>query len=112
MYINCLLRCIRRGNGRVEPPGDEEEGNTVVLYHHRLYRLRGNLHNYAQYWHSLLWIPTLAMGEGRRKSVDLALQTSVLGIKTLHSTAEVTDNKAGGGCAMNDCIDARAQAKH
>ena len=34
----------------------------------------------------------LATGEGRRKSVDLALQTSVLGVKTLHSTAEVSDN--------------------
>ena len=33
--------------------------------------------------------PTLATGEGRRKSADLALQTSVLGVKTLHSTAEV-----------------------
>ena len=27
--------------------------------------------------------------------MDLALQTSVLGVKTLHSTA--------GGCARNDC---------
>ena len=37
-------------------------------------------------------------GEGRRKSVDLALQTSVLGVKTLHSMAEVPDNmtKASG----------------
>ena len=41
-------------------------------------------------WHSLLRIPT---GEGRRKSVDLALQTSVLGVKTLHSTAEVLDDR-------------------
>ena len=42
--------------------------------------------------------------------MDLALQTSVLGIKTLHSTAEVPDNydkgigvKAGGGSARNNC---------
>ena len=43
--------------------------------------------------------------------MDLALQTSVLGIKTLHSTAEVPENnydkgigvRAGGGCARNDC---------
>ena len=47
--------------------------------------------------------------------MDLALQTSVLGVKTLHSTAEVRDNnydkgigvRAGGGCARNDCRCAR-----
>ena len=45
----------------------------------------GNLH--------MLALPvTDTMGEGRRKSVDLALQTSVLGVKTLHSMAEVPDN--------------------
>ena len=51
---------------------------------------------YAQYWHSLLRIPTLATDDGRRKSVDLALQTFVLGVKTLHSTAEVPDNRHRG----------------
>ena len=41
--------------------------------------------------------------------MDLALQASVLGVKTLHSTAEVPDNdkdigvRVGGGCARNDC---------
>ena len=48
--------------------------------------------------------------------MDLALQASLLGIKTLHSTAEVPDNiydkgigvRAGGGCARNDCRCARA----
>ena len=51
--------------------------------------------------------------------MDLALQTSVLGVKTLHSMAEVPDNnynyydkgigvRAGGGCARNDCRCARA----
>ena len=40
--------------------------------------------------------------------MDLALQTSVLDVKTLHSTTEVPDNdkgigvRAGGGCARND----------
>ena len=42
--------------------------------------------------------------------MDLALQTSVLGVKTLYSMAEVPDNnndkgngvRAGGGCARND----------
>ena len=36
----------------------------------------------------------------------LALQTSVLGVKILHSTAEVPDNMKGigvRGCARNDC---------
>ena len=52
----------------------------------------GNL----QYLHSLLRIPTLPMvgvKEGGK-----ALQTSVLGVKTLHSTAEAPDNttKASG----------------
>ena len=46
--------------------------------------------------------------------MDLALQTSLLGVKILHSTAEVPDNdkgievRAGGGCARNECRCARA----
>ena len=45
--------------------------------------------------------------------MDLALQTSLLGVKTLHSTEEVPDDKgigvrAGGVCARNDCRCARA----
>ena len=51
--------------------------------------------------------------EGRRKSVDLALLTSVLGVKTLHSMAEVPDinyDKGIGGesCARNNCRCMRA----
>ena len=51
--------------------------------------------------------------------MNLALLTSVLGIKTLHCTAEVPDNnnndkgigvRVGGGCARDD--DAHAQVKH
>ena len=52
----------------------------VRLRWHRLYRLRN------QDWKPVLALPVmdtdLAMGEGR---VDLALQTSVLGVKTLHN---------------------------
>ena len=45
--------------------------------------------------------------------MDLAIQTSLdlLGVKTLHSMAEVPDSihwvRAGGGCARNDCRCAR-----
>ena len=43
--------------------------------------------------------------------MDLALQTSVLAVKTLHSTADKMIKGSGescrGGCARNDCRCAR-----
>ena len=57
-------------------------------------------------------------GEGRRKSVDLALQTSVLCVKniTQHGRSSRQYDKGigvrvGGGCARNDCRSAHAGEK-
>ena len=62
----------------------------MLMFKHRLYRLRKpGLKTCICAILALHVTDTdLAMGEGRRKSVDSALQTSVLGVKTLHSTAE------------------------
>ena len=43
--------------------------------------------------------------------MDLALQTSVLGVKTLHSTTEVSDNMTEAS-VLGMTVDVRVQVKH
>ena len=75
----------------------------------------GNLHMRCTGTHCYRYRPSNRWG---RKGVDLALQTSLLGVKILHSTAEVPDNmtKASGWeqevAVLGMIVDARAQAKH